>query len=164
MGSRPVVRASRFTASTWSADGSATATSAVRARLAQVRELRLMPSMAWGPSQYTDEIGARFGLSSGLTVLSSTTGVPKYKMAGSVTTCVRSRVSSMPSRRPGGPEREVLLPVHPVGVLVAGLAGDLPGVGPGPAAVVQGGLPERPQPPADQHRAQVVQFRQGGEI
>ena len=88
-----MVRASRFTASTWSTDGSATATSRVRSRLAQLCELRLMPSMAWRPSQNTDEIGARFGLPSGLTVLSSTTGVPKYKMAGSVTTCVRSSVS-----------------------------------------------------------------------
>ena len=61
-----------------------------------------MPSMTWWPSQYTDEIGARLGLPPGLTVLSSTTGVPKYKMAGSVADVGPLRGSPYPEDAPAG--------------------------------------------------------------
>src|ERR1700759_2388269 len=66
-----------------------------------------------------------------------------------------SSSSTLASWRPGR-----RFPVDPAGVLVAGLAGDLPGVGPGPAAVVQAGPQELRQPAPEQHRAQVVQLGQ----
>ncbi len=38
------------------------------------------------PSQNVDDIGAKFGKPSSFSVLMSTTGVPKYRIAGSATT------------------------------------------------------------------------------
>lgn len=45
-----------------------------------------MPSTALRPSQKTDDIGMRLVVPSSLVELSSTTGVPKYRIAGSTTT------------------------------------------------------------------------------
>src|SRR6185295_19507746 len=46
------------------------------------------PSMQVRPSHHADDMGARFGEPSGLSELTRTTGVPKYRMAGSMTLCI----------------------------------------------------------------------------
>jgi len=40
------------------------------------------------PSQNADDIGARLKVPSSLTVLITTTGVPKYRIAGSLVRCM----------------------------------------------------------------------------
>jgi hypothetical protein len=47
----------------------------------------LSPSMALQPSQNADDIGARFADPSSFSVEIKTTGVPKYKMPGSMRAC-----------------------------------------------------------------------------
>jgi hypothetical protein len=47
-----------------------------------------MPIMARHPSQNTEEMGARLSDLSVLVVPTSTTGVPKYKMEGSLILCI----------------------------------------------------------------------------
>ncbi|KZM79773.1 hypothetical protein A0J59_07365 [Cellulosimicrobium sp. I38E] len=86
-GSRPVVRARRSTASTSAVEGRFTTTSRVARRLSAVCDRAPRPSTAVRPSQNTDDIGARFTRPSPATVLSSATGVPKYRIPGSMTTC-----------------------------------------------------------------------------
>jgi hypothetical protein len=63
--------------------------SPVRNRFCEVFEWVASPSMQRHPSQNAEDIGARLGVPSSLSVLISTTGVPKYKMAGSMRTCMR---------------------------------------------------------------------------
>lgn len=40
------------------------------------------------PSHQADDIGARFALPSSFSVLTRTTGVPKYRIGGSVIVCI----------------------------------------------------------------------------
>ena len=51
--------------------------------LAGVFERAPKPSMQFCPSHQAEDIGATFGLPSSLSELTRTTGVPKYRMAGS---------------------------------------------------------------------------------
>lgn len=46
------------------------------------------PSMQLLPSHHADDMGARLADPSGLVELTSTTGVPKYRIAGSMTVCI----------------------------------------------------------------------------
>src|SRR3954466_5305902 len=84
-GSEPVVRASRSTAVTCAAEGRFSTHSPVRRMLAGVCERAPKPSMQLRPSHHADDMGARLGVPSGLTELTRTTGVPKYRIAGSRT-------------------------------------------------------------------------------
>jgi len=74
---RPVVSAIRSTAPAIADDGRLSTHSPCRCRLAAVWLLSPMPSIADWPSHHADDIGARFAVPSGLSVLTSTTGVPK---------------------------------------------------------------------------------------
>ena len=80
----PVVSASRLTAATSFIEGRLRTHSRVRKRFSVVFEKADIPIMARHPSQKIEEIGARLSVSSGLRVLTNTTGVPKYKMEGSI--------------------------------------------------------------------------------
>ncbi len=42
------------------------------------------------PSHHAEDIGARLGEPSSLSVLMSTTGVPRYKIAGSTVLCIKT--------------------------------------------------------------------------
>ena len=53
-----------------------------------VLERVLRPSMARQPSQKAEDIGARLTEPSSFSVEISTTGVPKYRMPGSIRVCV----------------------------------------------------------------------------
>jgi hypothetical protein len=53
-----------------------------------VCEARARPSMHRCPSHQADDIGARFEVPSSFSLLINTTGVPKYRMFGSVTVCM----------------------------------------------------------------------------
>src|SRR5688572_32553834 len=84
--------------------------------LAGVCEFAPKPSMQLRPSHHAEDIGARFGEPSSFRELTSTTGVPKYRMAGSMVECMSrlvvvsrwlaSRHSGYhPTRRPRFPNR-----------------------------------------------------------
>ncbi|GAA1026609.1 hypothetical protein GCM10009565_45090 [Amycolatopsis albidoflavus] len=55
------------------------------------------PSIARQPSQNADDIGARLAEPSSLDVEMSTTGVPKYRIPGSIAVCVGKVVFTPPS-------------------------------------------------------------------
>src|ERR1700736_5735170 len=75
--------------------------------LAGVWDRAPKPSMQLRPSHQALEIGARFGEPSSFIELTRTTGVPKYRMAGSIVRCTREGMTGfivdMPrrARRPG---------------------------------------------------------------
>jgi hypothetical protein len=76
----------RSTALVWSADGRFSTHWRVRCRFCVVFDVVASPITHRHPSQNVDDIGARFGQPSSFSVLMSTTGVPKYRIAGSATT------------------------------------------------------------------------------
>ena len=86
-GFTPVVKASRSTAETISDDGKFKTHSPLRRRFAKVCERVPSPSIQDLSSHHADDTGARFAVPSSLTVLISTTGVPRYKIFGSTTRC-----------------------------------------------------------------------------
>jgi hypothetical protein len=53
-----------------------------------VFEAAEIPMMQRQPSQNIDDMGATLKLPSSLQVLISTTGVPKYRISGSLCTCI----------------------------------------------------------------------------
>src|SRR4051795_8863726 len=87
-GSDPVVRASRSTATTWSTEGRFSTHCPVRRMLAGVLERAPNPRTQFQPSHQAEDMGARFALPSSLVDETRTTGVPKYRMAGSLVTCM----------------------------------------------------------------------------
>ena len=85
-----MVRASRSTYVTISADGKLMTHSAVRIRFSDVCDICPKPSMQVHPNHQVEDIGARLGLLSGLSVLISATGVPKYEIFGSTVRCINT--------------------------------------------------------------------------
>lgn len=49
---------------------------------------RPRPSMQFQPSHQAEDMGVRLVVPSGFTLLSNTTGVPKYRMEGSTLLCI----------------------------------------------------------------------------
>src|SRR3954468_1167053 len=88
-GSEPVVNASRSTAGASASEGRFSTHSRVRNRFCAVLDRAPSPSMARQPSQNAEDIGARFGEPSSLELEIRTTGVPKYRMPGSMAVCAR---------------------------------------------------------------------------
>ena len=80
----PVVRANRSTAPTREASGRLRTHSRSRRRFVTEWDARPRPRTAVRPSQNTEEMGARLAVPSPLVVLTRTTGVPKYRIAGSM--------------------------------------------------------------------------------
>ena len=97
-GSDPVVSASRSTAAASASDGRLSTHSLVRSRFWVVWERTPRPSTARQPSQNADDIGARLAEPSSLVLEIRTTGVPKYRMPGSMGVCATVfTLSSLPS-------------------------------------------------------------------
>ena len=88
----PVSRERRFMASTWSIDGRLITHSPVRMMFLAVCETASKPNMQRHPSQKADEMGARLYEPSSLRELLRITGVPRYKMAGSILLCVADKI------------------------------------------------------------------------
>ena len=62
--------------------------SRVRRRFSAVWLICPRPNMQVQPSHHAEDIGARFGDPSALSVLISATGVPKYRIVGSIVRCM----------------------------------------------------------------------------
>jgi hypothetical protein len=100
-GSVPVVSARRLTSTTIRSDGKFSTHWPVRIMFWGVFETVARPRMQRHPSQKADDIGARLYDPSSFTVLIRTTGVPRYKIGGSLTMCMdifslRRRVQDRP--------------------------------------------------------------------
>ena len=77
--------------STWdtcASDGRLMTHSRVRIRFSDVCPMAPRPSMQLHPSHHAEDIGAMFGEPSSLSVERSATGVPKYRIVGSMVLCI----------------------------------------------------------------------------
>lgn len=84
--------ANRSTAAASESEGRFNTHSRVRSRFWAVLERAPSPSIARQPSQNADDIGARFAEPSSFSLEIRTTGVPKYRMPGSMGVCARVSV------------------------------------------------------------------------
>ena len=87
-GSRPVVIARRSTCSAWACDGRLITHSRDRMRFSEVCPIEPRPSIQLQPNHHADDIGAMFGEPSSLRELMIATGVPKYRIVGSIVLCM----------------------------------------------------------------------------
>ena len=85
---RPVVLAMLFTCATSSAEGRLSTHSPVRLMFSTVWEEASRPIIQLHPSHQIDDIGAKFAVPSRFLVEIITTGVPKYRIAGSIVLCI----------------------------------------------------------------------------
>lgn len=79
--------ASRSTCEANSALGKLITHCCVRRRFSAVCDVWPKPSMQVQPSHHADDMGAMFALPSAFEVLMRATGVPKYRMVGSMVRC-----------------------------------------------------------------------------